>query len=77
MTDEQPANYYIAFQRGAELVLVDMKDNYDDTLTELKKLRMILDHLSVMFPESWDDVASSFRYCSRTLRIVKVEVVYS
>ena len=77
MTEEQPANYYVAFQRGAELVLVDMKDNYDDALTELKKLRMVLDHLSLMFPESWDAVACSFRYCSKTLKIVKVEVVYS
>lgn len=77
MTDEHPTNYYIAFQRGSELVLVDMKDNYDDALTELKKLRITLDHLSLMFPESWDDVACSFRYCSKTLRIVKVEVVYS
>lgn len=76
MTEEQPAKYYIAFQRGPELVLVVMKDNYDDALTELKKLRMILDHLSVAFPESWEDVACSFRYCSKVLRIVKVEVVY-
>ena len=77
MTEEQPANYYVAFQRGPDLILMEMFDDYDKALKGLRELRRILDHLSVIFPESWEDVACSFRYCSKVLRIVKVEVVYS
>lgn len=77
MTEEQPVNYYIAFQRGPDLVLVEVFEDYEKALEGLRKIRIVLDQLSVMFPESWEDVACSFRYCSRVLRIVKVEVVYS
>lgn len=77
MTDEHLANYYIAFQRGPDLVLVEVFEDYEKALEGLRKIRTVLDQLSVMFPESWEDVACSFRYCSRVLRIVKVEVVYS
>lgn len=77
MTEEQPANYYVAFQRGTEIALMEMFEDYDSALKHMRELRRVLDHLSVIFPESWEDVACSFRYCSRVLRIVKVKVVYS
>lgn len=77
MTEEQSANYYVAFQRGPDLVLVEVFKDYEKALEGLRKIRTVMDQLSVMFPESWEDVACSFRYCSRVLRIVKVEVVYA
>lgn len=77
MTEEQPANYYVAFQRGMEIVLIEIFEEYDSALKSMRELRRILDHLSMILPESWEDIACSFRQGSKSLRIIKVEVVYS